>query len=217
MNGSLLIAALKRKFRVVTDGALAKHLGISIPAVQVWKNRGNLTARQIASLVHKSSYRSNFLRPIVEFFPIKKCESQQGAGYLVFRTKHHDDTDHPYRAGLKTELAACHGVYVFFDSRGQAIYAGKARRQRLWKEINLAFNRDRGDVQSIRRVSHPVNRVAFATRPRQIVNHVVALHELAFYFSAYQVPDPMIDNLEAMLVRSFSNNLLNVKMEQFGD
>ena len=125
---------------------------------------------------------------------------------------------HPYRSGLKAELSKYHGVYVFFDSRGQAIYAGKARRQKLWKEINLAFNRDRGEVQKIRRVAHPTRRQAYQTsaaRPRQIVEEDVALHELAAYFSAYQVPDAMINAVEAMLVRSFANDLLNIKMEKF--
>jgi hypothetical protein len=44
----------------------------------------------------------------------------------------------------------------------------------------------------------------------------VPLHELAIYFSAYQVDDEMVDKLEALLVRSFANDLLNVRMEKFG-
>jgi hypothetical protein len=218
MTGAKLIAALKKKFRVKTDAALVNHLGISIPSIQQWKNRSSITYLQIASLVHKASFQSNVVQPVVEFFPIHKCYTKQKAAYEVFSVSDGANGQHPYRSGLKDELNKHHGVYVFFDSRGQAIYAGKARKQKLWKELNLAFNRDRKDVQMIRRVSHPDRRQAYQTpaaHPRQITAKPVALHELAAYFSAYQVPDTMINAVEAMLVRSFANDLLNIKMEKF--
>lgn len=215
MKGGPLIASLKKKFRVSTDATLAKHLGVSPPAIQVWKKRNSVTLRQVANLVHKASFQSSVIRPVVEFFPIKKVETKRATAFEVFDPVHADGKEHPYRRGLKNELLEHHGVYVFFDSRGQVIYVGKARRQKLWKELNLAFNRDRGEVQSIYRVSHPKNRRKFGTKPRQIKSEPVALHELAAYFSAYQVPDKMINDLEAMLVRSFANDLLNIKMERF--
>jgi hypothetical protein len=215
MKGIALITALKKQFRVLTDAALAKHLGISVPMIQIWKKRKTVTPQQASSLVHKASFQSNVIRPIIEFFPISKCEARRGESFQVFRAVDDDGTEHPYRGGLKRELSEHHGVYVFFDSRGQVIYAGKARRQSLWKELNLAFNRDRGEVQSIFRVIHPKNKVAYQKKPRQITNLPVALHELAAYFSAYQVPDLMINDLESMLVRSFANDLLNVRMEKF--
>jgi hypothetical protein len=215
MTGAALISSLKKKFRVSTDAAVAKHLGISLPAVQLWKGRKVVTPRQVASLVHKASFQSNIIRPIVEFFPIEKVETKRGASYETFSIYDDNDLEHPYRSGLKDELLGHHGVYVFFDSRGQVIYAGKARRQSLWKELNLAFNRDRGEVQSIYRVTHPINKVPYQRKPRQIVSQPVALHELAAYFSAYQVPDAMINDLESMLVRSFANDLLNIRMEKF--
>lgn len=215
MKGAALITSLKKKFRVTTDAALAKHLGVSIPAIQLWKNRKAVTPRQVASLVHKCSFQSNIIRPVVEFYPIQKHEPKQGGAWQLFGVVGPNGEDHPYRAGLKAELVEHHGVYVFFDSRGQVIYAGKARRQNLWKELNLAFNRDRGEVQSIYRVGHPTNRVAYQRKPRQIVSQPVALRELAAYVSAYQVPDAMINDLESMLVRSFANDLLNVRMEKF--
>lgn len=219
MNGAALFAELKKKFRVETDATLAKHLGISHPAIQVWKNRSSVTARQLASLVHKASFRSNAIHPVVEYFRIDRCDSPHGAKYEIFST-FESGQSHPYRAGLKDELAKYHGVYVFFDSRGQAIYAGKARRQKLWKEINLAFNRNRGAVQTIRRVAHPIQKRPYRTteeKSRRIHSVEVPLHELAAYFSAYRVADAMINDLESLLVRSFANDLLNIKMENFSD
>lgn len=45
--------------------------------------------------------------------------------------------------------------------------------------------------------------------------HVAKEGGLGRYFSAYNVDSGMIDALEALLVRGFANDLLNVKMETF--
>jgi hypothetical protein len=97
------------------------------------------------------------------------------------------------------------------------LYAGKASKQTLWKEINLALNRDR-DVQTIKRVQHPQNNVAYRTsdeKKRQISSRQAKLYEMASFLSAYEVSPPVIGVFEAMLVRSFANDLLNIRMEQF--
>ena len=129
-----------------------------------------------------------------------------------------DGAEHRYRAGLKESLDNNNGVYVFYDSRGHAIYAGKAVGQSLWKEMNLAFNRERGDLQMIRRVAHPTRNEEY--RPagevdRQIRDETVLLSELAEYFSAYRVTDGFIGEVESLLVRAFANDLLNKRMEKF--
>ena len=225
MNGRDIISQLKTKFSLKTDRQLSDKLGMSVPSIQVWLNRTTVTARQIAELVDRASrtgaanLQANAIRPVVEFFPIKKIESKGGKVWELFSGKSDNGLKHPYLEGLRQELEAHHGVYVFFDSRGQAIYAGKARKQKLWKEMNLAFNRDRKEVQSIRRVKHPERKQAYKTsdeKTRQITQDVVPLHELATYFSAYKVADSMIADLESLLVRSFANDLLNVRMEKFG-
>lgn len=225
MKGSLVIAALKKKFKVNTDRQLAVCLGISIPAIHNWKVRQSVTVLQVAGMVfsaHRTATRSaqaNAIRPLVEFFPVEKSLSKQEKRYELFGTGSDDGHKHPYLVGLRDELERHHGVYVFFDSRGQAIYTGKARRQSLWREMKAAFNRDRGEVQTIKRVSHPTRRVPYRTsdeKARQIKDRIVPLHELAAYFSAYEVADSMINEVEAMLVRSFANDLLNMRMERFG-
>jgi hypothetical protein len=124
---------------------------------------------------------------------------------------------HPYLEGLRKELESKHGIYVFHDSRGRAIYAGKAQKLSLWTEINNAFNRDRREVQSIKRVAHPQNKVQYKghkEKARQIVRMNVPLHDIAAYFSAYAVPEPLIGKFEALIVRAFANDLLNVRMEK---
>lgn len=226
MLGAGLVVALKKKLtatigETVTDKALAAHLGITLAGVQLWKKRESLTSRQLASLID-SAYRAgqkniqnHAIRPLVEFFKVDKCASRHGANFDLFPA----DKAHPYLSGLRDELERLHGVYVFFDSRGHAIYVGKARKQSLWKEMTLAFNRNRGDVQAVKRVHHPARRQKYKTseeKTRQIVRRVLPLHDMASYFSAYYVVDGMVDELEAMLVRSFANDLLNVRMERFG-
>jgi hypothetical protein len=224
VNGMDVIGAMRRNLRVTTDRALASRLGITEVSIQNWKNRSNVTPRQLSGLLQSAAkaatkdFQVTAIRPLVEFYRIDKCESSQGANYELFRITDHRDSEHPYKKGLRDELDSTYGVYVFFDSRGRAIYAGKAKRQSLWKEMTLAFNRDRREVQKIKRVRHPENRVTHRTadeKTRQIMTYDVPHHQLAVYCSAYKVVDGMIDELEPLLVRSFANDLLNIKMERF--
>lgn len=224
MKGSEVISELKKKFRVQTDKELGEVLGLSVATIQKWKTRPKCTLRQVAGLVHAASkrgavrFRTNAIRPLVEFFGIDNCVSGKGAGYLLFDITDGNSNPHSYRVGLRDELEAKHGVYLFFDSRGQAIYAGKARKQSLWKEMNLALNRDRGQLQSVKRVNHPERKMEYRTsdeKTRQIVDQSVSIWEIAKYFSAYEVANEMIEDVEALIVRSFANNLLNKKMEKF--
>ena len=223
MNGSEVIEALKKKFREDTDKALKPKIGISGQSIQDWKNRPNIPPLQVAGLVHKASLagarnsETNPIQPVVEFFQIQKRRSPYKAKYQIF-DEIVANKENKYLKGLKTKLDSNYGVYLFFDSRGQAIYAGRARKQTLWKEVNLAFNRARGEVQKIKRVIHPKRSQEYKTsdeKARQIVGQAVSLHELAHYLSAYAVRDGLIDKVEAMLVRSFANDLLNIRMENF--
>jgi hypothetical protein len=83
--------------------------------------------------------------------------------------------------------------------------------------MNLAFKRKR-NIQRIALVSHPERNQEFKPgyeKLRQPKDTLLELYDLAHYFSAYHVDDGMIDDLEALMVRSFANNLLNVRMEKF--
>lgn len=84
--------------------------------------------------------------------------------------------------------------------------------------MNLAYNRARGEVQKIKLVAHPERNQEFIPayeQARQPSYWQLELHALATYFSAYWVADGMIDDLEALLVRGFANDLLNARMEKF--
>jgi hypothetical protein len=220
VTGISIIAQLKKKFRASTDRDLANRIGMSIPAIQLWKNRQIITERQLSALVQRATLagernmQARAIRPLVEFFRIVRTPSKQGARWVLSAA----DGNDRYFEGLRRELDSSRGVYIFFDSRGQAIYTGKARKQSLWKEMNLAYNRERGEIQKIKRVKHPRRNQTYRNsdaKSRQIADYVVPLYELATYFSAYKVADGMIAELEAMLVRSFANDLLNKRMERF--
>lgn len=225
LSGNTIIKEVSKKLDVSSQRTLASDLGITVQAVQNWKNRFSVTPRQIAGLIFSTKTATQkhthavSIRPLVEFFPIKKTHSKQKAKYELFSVKDLKKDEHPFLAGLKDELDSHYGVYVFFDSRGQAIYSGKAHKQTLWKELNLAFNRYRDSLQKIRRIKHPSRKQKYQTtqeKSRQIKEYSIPLHELAFYFSAYEVADGMVDVVESLLVRGFANDLLNKRMETFG-
>lgn len=227
MKGLDLIESLSKRMerelgKKPTDRAMAARLGMTVQSLARWEARADVTPDQVASLLLRveaaavQRSQSSALRPIVEFFELEPTQVGTGDNYCIFQAKA-DGVEHPYLSGLKQQLDSHHGIYIFHDSRGRALYAGKAQKQSLWKEINSVFNRDR-QLQTIRRVNHPERRQDFRTSDeirRQIRTRNVRLHELATYVSAYAVPDGMIGDLESLLIRAFANDLLNKRMENF--
>lgn len=221
MKATDLMEALTKKLGTTSQTELARVLGISVQTLINWKNRDeDLSALQIASALAKSRTAAveraqlETIQPVVEFYRIDKCLTKREASWQVFDGGA-DAT--LYAQGLRAELEDCYGLYVFYDSRGRALYVGKAREQTIWKEMNLAFNRKR-DVQNIALVHHPERNQEFKPgyeKLRQPKDTQLELFDLACYFSAYHVDDGMINDLEALLVRGFANDLLNVRMETF--
>jgi hypothetical protein len=229
LQGRDLIRELERRLakergvKSVTQKAICEHLGVTQQSLSLLRAE-TLTPKKVANLIARYSearcrdLSKSVLNPIVEFLFIDPVETKYGSKWQIFWTKHDDDTEHPYFSGLRRRLEQKHGIYVFHDSRGRAIYAGKAQRLSLWEEMNNAFNRDRGEVQNIRRVNHPYKNVEYKgleERKRQISKQSVALYDIASYASAYEVADPFIGKIEALIVRAFANDLLNVRMENF--
>lgn len=227
MDGTELLNEIARRImsrkgtKTITDAALAKELGVTQPALGNYRGK-EVTPRQVVNLMEKMALEAEkrlvneTVVPLVEFFQLNPAETSHGKTWQIFSTKDGNGGSHPYLAGLRERLENTHGIYIFHDSRGRAIYAGKAQRLSLWAEMNNAFNRDRGEVQNIKRVTHPTNRIEYKgpdEKKRRIVREPVALHHLANYMSAYQVPDGLIQKIESLIVRSFANDLLNVRME----
>lgn len=219
MKAITLINALKRKLGVTTQAELAAELGLSNNTLSNWNSKDkDLTADQIAASLVKARRAAvtenqfHTIKPIVEFFPIDATESKRLASYELFGKNSCE-----LNKGLFEALSKDSGIYIFYDSRGQALYAGKAKEQSLWKEMNSAFNRERA-VQTFKLVPHQAENETFSPAyetSRQHKPTQLKLHQLAWYFSAYKVDAGMIDDLEALLVRGFANDLLNIKMERF--
>ena len=229
MDGTELLNEIARRLmtrrgtKSITDVSLAKELGVTQQALGNYRGK-EVTPRQMVNLMEKFAQAAEerlvdeTVMPLVEFFHLDPIAATQGKRWQLFSTNDKNGGSHPYLAGLRERLELAHGIYVFHDSRGKAIYAGKAQRLSLWTEMNNAFNRDRGEVQNIKRVGHPTNRIEYRgleEKKRQIVREAVALHHLASYVSAYQIPDGLIGKIESLIVRSFANDLLNVRMENF--
>ncbi|MDI1269265.1 MAG: hypothetical protein PSV40_09225 [Polaromonas sp.] len=221
MKALELIEALGKKLGTNSQLELAAVLGVTVGTLINWKNRDeDLSPSQVASALAKSQSAAvqkaqlETIQPIVEFYRIEKCLTKRESRWQVFDSSKDSIL---YAQGLKAALDDSYGIYIFYDSRGHALYVGKAREQTIWKEMNLAFNRKR-DVQTIALVHHPERNQEFKPgyeKLRQPKDTQLELFDLACYFSAYDVDEGMIDDLEALMVRGFANNLLNVRMETF--
>lgn len=184
------------------------------PQIVQYRN-SDITPLQAANLMMRYAKQAEArhieqaIAPIVESYELERNERD-----VIFST----GDQNIYKTGLKKKLEKSHGIYIFYDSRGSAIYAGKAKRQNLWTEINLAFNRPRGEVQKVKRVKHPTSNKQFVSgvkKSLKISPAIVKIKDLASYVSVYEIPSGMIDKLEALIIRAFANDLLNIKMENF--
>lgn len=222
MKAIELIDALGKKLGTTSQRELADVLGVTVGTLVNWKNRDeDLSPLQVAAALAKSrsvavrKAQIETIQPIVELYPINRCSSARDAKWEVFDG---GNSASLYAQGLKAALLDSFGIYIFYDSRGQALYVGKAREQNIWKEMNLAFNRSRGEVQSIKLTHQPDRNQEFKPgyeKLRRIKDTELELYDLSWYFSAYHVEDGMIEDLEALMVRGFANSLLNVRMETF--
>ena len=115
-----------------------------------------------------------------------------------------------------SHLTSIRGIYLFYNSQGEVIYVGKAKRQDVWFEMKSAYNRTR-DSQKIYKVKYPKTgtRIEAAYHSeRQIIKQPIQLHELASFFSVYEIESSLIDHLEAAIIRMIPNDCVNIKIEK---
>lgn len=223
MKAKALLDALTKKLGTSSQQELAGVLGVTVQTLINWKQRNeDLSPLQVASALAKSNSAAvlksqrQTIQPIVELYEINCTDSPRAAGYQVIDG---GDEDTLYARGLREALDDSRGIYIFYDSQGKALYVGRTATQTIWKEMNGAFNRKR-DVQMVSLVRHPNRNQEFQPgyeKLRQPRPTKLKLYDLAVYFSAYRIDDEMIEDLEALLVRAFPNDLLNIKMETFAD
>jgi len=229
MKGSDLIKVYEERLerelgKKPTSSDICNHLGLTPYLLKQYQGYEDLTPKQTATLMERFAKASEdrlkdrAVLPIVEFFELDRTATVQGKSYQLFPIKDEETgKELRFAAGLRTRLKNARGVYIFQDSRGRAIYAGKAQDQDLWTEMNLAYNRGRDEVQFIKKADHPVWRGAYkdaSASGKQIIKRSVELHEIAAYVSVYEVAEGMVGKVEALIVRAFANDLLNIRMEK---
>ncbi len=215
MKGVELVNSLKKKFDIGKNKALASKLGINEVYISSWKKYPP-TSKQIASVIanaykqgEKDSLRA-IIKPLLEYYPIIVSESTHGKKQEIFETK-----ENLRNKKIKELLQTTNGIYIFYSSQRRAIYVGKAKEVCLWNEIKNAYNRDRR-AQTVWGVNHPSTGNNFKPahrHPRKVTKQSVYLHDIALYFSAYEVERNLINTVEAMLIRAFANELTNTRME----
>lgn len=157
------------------------------------------------------------IQPVVEFFPLEPTLSRGGVNLELFPTSGPANR-HNRELREALDRPTARGIYVFYDTRGRALYVGKAARQSLWRESCNALNRQRR-TQQVFLVNHPSRpRARFVPsdeRERPIRKMNTQLSKLASYLSAYEVDRDHISDIEALLIRAFANDLLNSQMAKF--
>lgn len=145
MHPSEFFDELKKQNGLTSDTELANLIGLTSARISQMRTRkGDLTARQLASYVQKAEDRGRVLaltdpiRPIVEMYPISAVSSKRDAKWEMLRT----GKSHPRNQTIRSILEKSQGIYLLYDSQGCAIYAGKTKKQNIWKEMNDAFNRE---------------------------------------------------------------------------
>lgn len=156
------------------------------------------------------------IQPIVEFFKLEPIPSKFGKNFELFPT---GDKAPRYNKGLHSALKNAAGVYIFFDSRGEGVYAGQASKD-LWSEMRLAYNKELGQnpTRKVNLVRHPPNSEykPWIEQKKYIKSFDVKIRDISAYFSAYEVDEDQIDDVEALLIRVFSNSMVNLANPSFG-
>jgi hypothetical protein len=213
IRGSHLIEALRKGYRVKNNSRLEEKLGITYQTINKYEDQ-KITAKIIFDIVKKTSLKFNktSIKPILEFYPLNRELSRNGAMYEVLNVKITRNKT------IQSILKRTKGVYIFYNSQGQAIYVGKALKQYLWSEIKSAFNRKR-ENQTIYRTNYPESGNSFTEvykdKNRKIRKHNLKLHDLATYLSVYEVESSLISPFEAALIRIFPNQIMNSRVEAF--
>jgi hypothetical protein len=224
MKSTELLRHLTTKMDAVSETELATVLGLPRHQLRHWrKDTTVLSPLQVANAIAnahktaKSHAHSTAVKALVEFYPINRTVvGRNGTSLQVFPTG--PDAGRHLTGLCQVLSEAKAGLYIFYDSRGKALYAGQTKKQNIWREMNLAFNRERS-AQVMTLVRHPTNDVNFKAahvKVRQPTSRTLKLHDLAAYFSAFEVVPEMVDDFEALLIRAFPNDMLNYKMEKLG-
>jgi hypothetical protein len=204
--GIELLKELKKTFGVTQGRQLAKLTGYTTGRISQMQ-REQLDAGAVAKLITRSATASTknhatLIQPIVEQFAVEQDHKAE---------RNFIDTSKADRKELRELLKSSVGIYAFYNSELEVVYVGKTKNN-LWSEMKQAFNRPMSNYSRYR-VVHPRDRFANPAdniRPLKVQKFFV--YNAAYFFSAYAVPLDFVDVIETLLIRVFSNDLINVQM-----
>lgn len=190
---STIIKYLKKSNNCDSEKALAKKINVNTSDFSNWKSGlscGENAVKKLIDAIVNHSVRIIY-KPILELQPIK---SDAGGNMCIGNSEEESDQ---WKEKLNEQ-----GIYLFYDSMGKAIYAGRTNTQSLWSEMSSALIRER-KIQKLYKYNHG-----------QIKKQPYCLYEVAHYVSAYAVHKEAIKDFEALIIRAFPNDLTNVRMER---
>lgn len=202
-----MLDTIKDAFNKGTNAELADFLDVPEAKINNLRTGGTNSPKSVAELMKKLAIAvrkhaiSNAYSPIAEILPLENRLSKQEKKYemSIGRTKKEicdiEDKIKNMRGG----------IYIFYDSLGEAIYAGKTeegKKNTLWDEMKSAYNRPRKSQKLYRFAGTNIQKKQYY------------LWQVAHYVSIYKVDKFAIKDFESLLIRSFPNDLSNVRMEK---
>ena len=109
--------------------------------------------------------------------------------------------------------------FMFFLIATGRSFTGKARKQNLWKEMTNAFNRRQSDIQKIRRKTSSAETAIPHLSGKGATDYRICGATLRFGYVLQRVPRyrPNDPTSGGPPVRSVANEILNKRMETFGE
>lgn len=180
-----LLEALEEEYGTVTQEKLAKALKVTQPTISNWKNGAEPGKTNLKKLIEffRAHHATTLIKPLLEFQPIQPMKSGNEWRFSA---------DEGVIESIKNETEKRHGLYLFYDSSGHAIYLGKTEAS-LYGEAKqrLKATPNRGTYVPTK-----------TTKPQ--------MGQVARYISAYEVTNvAAVKNLESFMLRAFANNLRN--------
>jgi transcriptional regulator with XRE-family HTH domain len=188
---SELLAALIEEGGEVSQLLLAKTLKVSQSTVTAWLSGATPSQANIKKILtyFRDYNAASLISPVLEYKAIEPFKSRRS--WIMSAAE--DDKDLLHECMLHRL-----GVFIFYDSMGKAIYLGKSESCMYTEAKKRLADVSNSPLLAPNRSKPPY------------------IGELARYVSVYEVSVPAaIKNLEAFLLRAFSNNLLNEEAGNF--
>lgn len=174
-----------------TQKQLSIDLGIQQGAIAAAMKSGHeVEYKTLANYCKRYKHHSSFIRPLLEMWEIPNKFS---------------DLSKENREPMQLK-----GIYALFDSLGRLIYVGKTEKRDF--EFELFRVRLHANVKGRFTISQSNGKAKAA---KSTSKKEMKFKDIAKYFSAYEVDEGHIGDIEALLTHLLVNTTLNAKQERF--